>query len=373
MEDRIIPVRTSAQRRLFHRLTEKIYRNDPLWIPYVAADIENIFSARNPLVREGGQYARWVALRNDEPVGRIAAFIHPHHGDVGGIGFWETIDDATVSHRLFSTAEAWLRTRHATGVQAPVNFGDRGSYWGLRIEGHTPPTFRENYHPPYYRRLIEREGYTEAFRQFTYHISKKTFNADRLLRVGQALLRRGHPFRYRPFSFDQLDRFAHAAAAIYNEGWQHLEGFAPITVAQAREILEEVRPIVIPDLIWFAFDGPRPVGMIVMIPDFNLYLKKIGGRLRWWNRWLLPLLFRTYTPPRLKGLVFGVVPDYHNRGIDVMLVYHFYHAIMRYPAITEAELAWIGSFNPRMQRFMDNIHSTVAKVHVTYRKSLSAE
>ncbi len=364
----IVPVRTRAQRKLFHRVTDRIYHDDPLWIPYVEADIEHILSEKNPLVQAGGRFERWLALQDNEPVGRIAAFIHPKRPGIGGIGFWETINDPAINHQLFLTAENWLRQQGAVRVEAPINFGDRGSYWGLRIEGTTPPTFQENYQPPYYRPLIESEGYTDLFRQFTYQISKKTFNADRLLRVGKALIQRGHPFQYRPLSFDDVERFARAAATIYNEGWQHLEGFAPISPAQTRALLEQIRPILIPDLIWFAFDDDRPVGMIVMIPDFNLYLKKIGGRLRWWNKWLLPLLFRTYTPSRLKGLVFGVVPDYHNRGVDVMLVYHFYHAIMRYPKILDAELAWIGNFNPRMQRFMENIHSTVAKVHATYQK-----
>ncbi len=367
----LIPVETPAERRLFHQVTEVIYRNVPDWLPYLPQDIESLFSARNPLVRAGGRFRRWVALEGGRPAGRIAAFTFPNRPAVGGIGFWETTDNPAANHLLFEAAEQWLRSEGRREVEAPINFGTRGSYWGLLLEHRTPPTFQENFHPPYYRQLIELEGYSERFRQLTYQISKSTFNADRLVRVAEGLRRRGHAFEYRPFSFRRVDEYAEAAARIYNEGWRHLEGFMPVTADEARQLLAKIRLIVIPDLIWFAFDGDRPIGYIVMIPDFNEYLRRIGGRLRWWNQWLLPFLFRWYTPPRLKGLVFGVVPDYHNKGVDVMLVYHFYRAVMRYPRIRTAELAWVGSFNPRMQRFMDNIGCTVAKVHATYGKVLS--
>ncbi len=368
---KILPVHTRSEQQIFHRVADTVYRNIPEWVPYLPQDIESIFSRHNPLVQSGGRFERWVAIIDHVPVGRIAAFTFPSRTDVGGIGFWETIDDAELNHRLFQTAEKWLRNHKRTAVEAPINFGTRGSYWGLLLEHHSPPSFQENFQPHYYRQLIEQEGYSEKFRQHTYLISKATFNADRLIRVAQKLQQRGHSFQYRHFSFEQLASYAQAAARIYNEGWQHLEGFIPVTDEEVRRLLDKIHSIVIPELIWFAFDHDRPIGYIVMIPDLNEYLRRIGGRIRWWNQWLLPLLFRWYPPRRLKGLVFGVVPDYHNKGVDVMLVYHFYRSVMQYPKIQTAELAWVGSFNPRMQRFMQNIGCTTAKIHATYSKVIA--
>ena len=38
------------------------------------------------------------------------------------------------------------------------------------------------------------------------------------------------------------------------------------------------------------------------------------------------------------------------------------------PNYTEIELAWVGDFNPKMQKLHDAVQSTFSKRHITYRK-----
>ncbi|WP_431295009.1 hypothetical protein [Pedobacter sp. P26] len=64
------------------------------------------------------------------------------------MGFFECIDDEKAAFLLFDTAKNWLTENGMKAMDGPINFGENDSFWGLLIEGFTPPSFGMNYNFP---------------------------------------------------------------------------------------------------------------------------------------------------------------------------------------------------------------------------------
>ncbi|MGE5144943.1 MAG: GNAT family N-acetyltransferase, partial [Acidobacteriota bacterium] len=110
------PVRTGRDLERFIAFPYTLHRRDPQWVPPLRMDVRTILSPKkNPFFAHAS--ARYfLAWRDGEIVGRIAAIKNDSHnalhGDrVGFYGFYESIDDQAVATALFDQAAAWLRER----------------------------------------------------------------------------------------------------------------------------------------------------------------------------------------------------------------------------------------------------------------------
>ena len=85
-------------------------------------------------------------MKNEEGklIGRIAAFVNKKYknkGDdvpVGGIGFFDCINDQEAADMLFDVAKHWLIQKGMEAMDGPINFGERDRWWGIggRVLSH---------------------------------------------------------------------------------------------------------------------------------------------------------------------------------------------------------------------------------------------
>ena len=118
-----------------------LYANDTNWIRPLDNDINAIFDPKkNPHLKKG-EAIRWLLFNEEEEViGRVAAF---HDGKeakegempVGGMGFFECIENETAARILFDACKDWLKSRGYEAMDGPINFGERDSFWGLMVKG----------------------------------------------------------------------------------------------------------------------------------------------------------------------------------------------------------------------------------------------
>src|ERR1700730_11547148 len=109
-----------------------INKNDPNYIRPLNKDINEVFNPKKNKTFRHGEVTRWI-LKNDdgESIGRIAAFINKKYknkGDdvaVGGIGFFDCINDQLAADTLFDVAKHWLLQRGMAAMDGPINFGER--------------------------------------------------------------------------------------------------------------------------------------------------------------------------------------------------------------------------------------------------------
>ncbi|MDQ3072374.1 MAG: hypothetical protein M3Q97_03800 [Bacteroidota bacterium] len=369
----VIEIKDNSHRQRFHALPHLLYRRDPLWIPHLEKDVEEVFREdKNPSFQHG-EAIRWILTDNKgNTIGRVAAFINRKALEsmeypVGGMGFFECINDRSAAIALFDSCKKWLEERGISAMDGPINFGERDRFWGLLIDSNEPPTYLESYNMPYYKQFFEDYGFKVYFEQHTYGMQKSTFNIERLGKVAAWVTKKGN-YRFEHFRLKHIEAFTGDFVYIYNHAWSKFENFKPVSDAEILRVFESLKPIVIEEFIWFAYVDNEPAGFIVMLPDVNQLFKYVRGKMDLIGK--LKFLYYKYRRPmnKVKGLVFGVLPKYHNHGLDAVLVYHFAKEAYQVPQYQHAEIAWVGDFNPRMESLMKSISGQVVKTHRTYRK-----
>ena len=370
-------VTSAAQAREFLELTERIYKDYPNWVRPLDNDIEAVFDPAKNRLFEDGEAIRWIA-RDDkgQTVGRIAAFYNRelaacNDQPTGGCGFFEAVDDSELARLLFDAARDWLASRGMEAMDGPVNFGPRDSWWGLLVDGFDhQPLYGNPYNPPYYQRLFEEYGFMNYFNQFTYRreLAAGLFSQSVYERVRR--LEETPGYRFEHIDKRRLEQAAEEFRIIYNKAWALFTGVKPMEPEEAVQLMNTLKPIIDERLIYFAYHNDEPIGFFIMVPDLNRIIGKFHGRLTLWNKLRLMWELKVaHSVDRVSGLIFGVTPEYHGKGIEAGMMRAFEKMISEGKiGYTTLELAWIGDFNPVMMRMVENfVCASKHKMHTTYR------
>lgn len=358
----------------FLELPVRLYRNCPNWIRPLDNDIESVFDpVRNKNFRHG-EAIRWVLYQNNEPVGRIAAFVDSdiakaNSQPTGGVGFFECINSAELAAELFNRAKHWLKARGMEAMDGPINFGDRDRWWGLHVEGDFEPNYCMDYHLPYYKQLFEDYGFKVYFNQYTYHRLVNSINVNPLIWEKAQRVLQNPLYSIKTISKWKLGKFAEDFRMIYNSAWGRYTGVKKMSNTHARALMKTIKPIIDVDLMYFAYYEDEPIGFFIMVPDLNQIVKHLDGKFDFWSKLkLLYLLKVKKICTKAVGLIFGIVPQHQGKGVEGALVNEFAKRALK-PSFRykELELNWIGDFNPTMRKVAEQIGASVRKTHITYR------
>ena len=370
-------VTTSAQEREWLDLPKKIYKGNRNWVCPLDQDITEVFDpARNELFAEG-EAVRWVVRnRAGEVVGRIAAFYNREKAAIeeqptGGCGFFEAIDDQQVADMMFDASRMWLASRGMEAMDGPINFGQRRDWWGLLVEGYEfQPLYKNPYNPPYYKELFENYGFKNYFNQhsFIWRVNDSEANKQIFARAERLYTVPG--YRVENIDMNNLEEAAESFRVIYNKAWALFSGVKPMTQEEALEMVREMKPIIDPNIIFFAYFNDEPIGFFITVPDLNRLIGKFNGKFGWWQKLRLMWDLKVRRScDRIFGIIFGITPEFHGKGVESGIMTKFWHFLeesqSRYKTM---ELAWIGDFNPVMMRMVENyVCAQKHKMHTTYR------
>ena len=356
----------------FLDLQRKLYKNDPNFISPLDKDIEAVFDPKLNNFHSHGIIKRWIA-KNDmgKTVGRIAAFINHQKNKnpdfiIGGIGFFESINDEKIAFLLFNTARQWLRQNNAKAMDGPINFGENDKYWGLLVEGFVPPSMGMNYNPPYYQTLFEKYGFVKQYDQYTnvIHVSKPF--PERFSKIADWIANKPE-YKFVHFENKHFKKFAKDFQEIYNDAWSEFEDFTPIQLDTLKESFREMKPIVDEKIIWFAYCNDEPIGFVLALPDINVLLKSFNGKLNLWNKLRFFWKLKTTTIDRIRFIVMGCKRKFQNKGIESGMIRQLQLETLPRNTIKQAELAWVGDWNTKMIAIHEATGATREKVHRTYR------
>jgi len=376
----LVPISQSNE-RLFLDVALAIYQHIPNWIRPLDKDILYVFDPAKNKAFRFGKAQRWV-LQNElnQPIGRIAAFVNERYkskGDrclVGGIGFFECINDQAAANRLFNTAKQWLTEQGVGAIDAPINFGERDKWWGLLVEGFQEPTYGMNYHPPYYQSLFESFGFRPFFEQFCFGLRPKEPLSPKIWER-HALIAKDPAFSARHAKKNQLDAYATDFTTIYNKAWAGHGGLKSISNEQTKIMFQKMKPVMDERLLWFVYHHNEPIAFFINLPDLNQWFKYLNGRFGLLDQLRFLWIKKTKPNKKFVGLVFGVVPAFQGTGVDAYLIGESAKMIQSDALpYTEFELQWIGDFNPKMISIAKNLgDSFVSRKLITYRLMLNPD
>ena len=369
-------VKSPKEVQAFLMLPVGLYKEEKNWIRPLDSDIEDIFNEEVNKFFRHGECTRWV-LYNDkqEVIGRVAAFINKKTAKTseyttGGLGFFECINNKSAAYLLFDTAKAWLLERGMEAMDGPINFGERDKWWGLLVDGFYEPNYCMPFHMKYYRAFFEGYGFLEYFQQYTYWRTVEgelpEIYAQKAERIARDPL-----FSFQHIKKNQLPKFAEDFRYIYNKAWAKHSGVREMPKAQAMSIMNQLKPVLDEEIIWFAYYNEEPIAFFIMIPELNQLFKNLNGKLKgtWDIIAKLKFLYNKWTGvcKKMFGVAFGVIPEFQGRGLEGALVKAAALKIQPMGRYTEFEMNWIGDFNPKMMRVAEAAGGTIRKTHITYR------
>jgi GNAT superfamily N-acetyltransferase len=363
-------IRKPRQLKDFFGLPYRIYRGDPNWVAPLIYDQKKLLDPKRHPFFDHAQMTRLIARRNGRAVGRICAIDNRAHVEywqepVGFFGFFECENDPEAAQTLIQAAADWLRPRGLNALRGPMNPSTNETI-GLLIDGFdSPPMVMMTYNPPWYADLLEGAGLAKIKDVYAYKLTKADI-PERVKRAGD-VLRQRLKITIRPLDVKHLRHEIERVREIYNAAWSKNWGFVPMTSAQFDHIARDLKQLVDPALAYIAEDGDRPIGFSLALPDINVALRHIKGRLLPFG--IIKVLWHARHIHQARVLTMGVVEEYRNRGVDT-LFYLDTFANGTKKGYDWAETSWILEDNVPMNRAMEMLGGRIYKRYRIYEKPL---
>jgi GNAT superfamily N-acetyltransferase len=370
-------VASKRERAAFIEFPWRIYRDDPAWVPPLILERKDFLNReKHPFYRHGDAEL-FLAQRDGKIVGRIMASDDPNynalHGtNVGCFGLFECVDEQEVAAALFDTAAEWLRRKGRSEVMGPIDYSTN-YVCALLIEGFEhPPTLLTSHNPPYYASLIERCGFSKAKDWYAWWFSEPIEAAARLRRIARRALRH-EGLTIRPVNMRKLDEESERLREIYNAAWEKNWGFVPFTEAEFDHLVHELKPLAVPEFTLIAEVNGEPAGFILCVPDINVALKHVNGRLTTFGLpiGLAKLLYYKARTKTARLVALGVAPKFRRHGIAEFLVLRIIEDAMIKRGFT-GELSMTLEDNHAINRFLEAIGAARYKTYRIYSRSIAA-
>lgn len=367
-------VSTTRLAKDFIRVNVEINQNDPNYIRPLDKDIDDVFDIKKNKTFRFGEAVRWILKDNNgKLIGRIAAFTNKKYknkGDdvpVGGIGFFDCINDQAAADMLFDVAKHWLIQKGMQAMDGPINFGERDRWWGLLVEGFQPPPYCLNYNKPYYKELFENYGFKCFFNQICFGLDPRKELSQKII-DRHAQLSKNPAFSSSYIKKNQLEKFASDFTIVYNKAWAGHGGLKELKKEQVLLMFRKMKPVMDEKIVWFIYHNNDPIAIFINLPDLNQWFKYLNGKFDLWHKLKFLWIKKTKKNIRFTGLVFGVIPEFQGTGVDSYMINEAKLVVQPMHKYEEYEMQWIGEFNPKMINVAENFGDTFrTRKLTTYR------
>ena len=245
-------------------------------------------------------------------------------------------------------------------MRGPMNFSTNHEI-GFLVEGFdSPPLVMMTYNFPYQPRLAEKFGLKKVMDLLAYKLPSDLEPSERVRRVLEHRVKKAN-VTMRDLDMKHFEREVALIKDVYNQAWAANWGFVPMDSDEFDQMAKDLKQIVDPRIVTIAEHEGHGVGFSLALPDINQVLIRLKGRLL--PIGLLKLLWFTKVHrviDRCRLITFGVIPEYRNRGIDMMLYAESVRKGMTH-GYRWGELSWVLETNEPMRRGIEAMQAVIYK------------
>ena len=318
-------------------------------------------------------YQLYLLYRDNNIIGRIAVYIDIAANEwqnekIGSFGHYECIDDDEAALTLLETAQTWLINRDMKTMRGPWNFVSQDM--GLITEGFDlPPVIMSSYNPPYYNEQMKKFGLTKSKDLLVYNTdtSKGYTIPERFISYTDKIAKRYH-ITVRQINMKNLIEDAHTIVRLTNESLKNNWGYYPIPDSEAEAIAADLKMIIHPEAVLIAEADGKAVGYVITLPDVNVILKDLNGRLFPFG--IFKLLSGIKKIKHYRIWAMGILEPFQKKGVSILLFRRLNEAIAHKGIYVEAN--WVLEDNALMNNAMKNLKFDLVKRYRIYQKDLDA-
>jgi hypothetical protein len=378
MEDNEIiinSVKNEVDKMKFIKFQWEIYKGNKNWVPPLIFDVKNNLNTKKNPFYTHSKIELFLAYINGELCGRIAAIINDNHNKfhedkVGFFGFFECINNKSVSRALFDAVSNFLKSEGKNVLRGPVNPSTNDEV-GLLINGFDmPPVMLTTYNPEYYIELLEDYGFQKARDLFAYLITDEILNdkssMDKLERVSRVVLEREN-LKIRKINIANFDSEINTFHNIYNNAWEKNWGFVPMTKEEFGFVGKMLKAIVDTDIIYIAESNGKPVAFSLSFPDFNQVFIKMNGKLFPFGA--IKFLLNRKKVNGIRVFAMGIIREFQKKGIEAVFIRDTIRESIK-KGFTKAEISWVLEDNIPMVQTAVNLGAKSYKTYRIYDKQI---
>lgn len=373
----IVPVQTKADMEAFIQLPYRLHKDDPNWIaPLLMERRDALNPKKNPYLRRAN-VRFWLAKRGTQTVGRISAQIDPlvakmRDAEEGHFGMIAAEDDADIFAALTKTAEDWLYAQGVRTIFGPFNLSINEET-GLLVDGHdTPPMMLMGHDFPYVADRLDEQGYDKVRDLFAY-----------VWRAGEPLPPMLQAFQKKPpgpgmvvrtIKMNEYKQEMRRLIEIFDDAWSENWGFVPFSEEEIEHMSQQLRPLIIKDLVWFVEIDGEPAAFIVGLPNINDMIGDLKGKLLPFGWAKLLWRLKVAGPKSVRIPLLGVRKKYQKSLLGPRIVGRLMcnvHRVLNERGIQKLEVSWILEDNAAMRRLATQMGNKYYKTYRVFQKTLS--
>ena len=319
-------VLTRKQLREFVNFPEKLYKDNPYYIPPLVFDQMDTLDQEKGAAQEFCKSALYMAYKDGEAVGRVAAIVNFkaneqwNHKEVR-FGWFDFIDDPEVSDALMEKVYEFGRQYQMESVVGPLGFTDFDPE-GMLIQGFDKEgTMALIYNHPYYNDHMERMGFGKDTDWIEYRVFIPEQLPERFVRISSIIKQRCN-VHMRPLTRKLIrkENYGEKVFKLINECYKDLYNFTVLPDHMAKKYLDFYLSIL--DLRYLSMvenEKNELVAFGITMPSISQALKKCRGKLFPFGWWHLAKSMFIKHEEGVEMLLVGVRPDYQNTGINSLL------------------------------------------------------
>jgi len=374
----IRPVLSPGDQQLFLDVPKLVYANDPNWVPPLRSSVAKSFQPDNPFFQYG-RLQQFIATRmgknGTEAIGRIVAavndrLIEREGQPIGLFGFFECVNEFEVAQGLFNAAANWLRQQGMTTVRGPIDLATHNNCLFLADGFDSPPMIMMPYNPAYYLEFMERDGWHKAKDAYAYMLELDDKLGEQFKKGYDIAVKSG--IHFRPIR-TKGEGFQQDCIGLYNLFTKAFSANWSSTPRTQEEFIEEAKSLqqlVDPDVFPIAEHNGEIVGFWMGLPDYNIALKHINGKLDL----IGTLKFLWYRRQIDQGRVIAIcsLPEYRRKMVPLGLIHlGMQGGKKKGKPYKRAELSWVFEDNMPSRKLIEASGGTIYKTYRIYEKSLS--
>lgn len=370
-------VTTPEEKELFLDVPALVYAKYPNWVPPIRSSIAKQFEPDNPFF-EYGKLQQFIALSEStgksEPVGRIVAAVNKRlisreGQNVGVFGFFECVADFDVAQALLKTACEWLREQGMSLVRGPIDLSTHNNCL-LLVDGFdSPPMVMMPYNPPYYPEFIERDGWHKAKDAYAYDFRLDKPLSTKFEKAYRIACSSGVTFRPIKTKGKEFEQDAIAIYHLFTRAFANNWSSTPRSEAEFMLEAKDLQSLVDPDLFPVAEYNGEMIGFFMGLPNYNLPLKHVNGKLNWLG--ILKFLWYRRQINQGRMIALCALPEYRRKMVPLALIYLVMQGgIKKGKPYKQAELSWVYEDNYPSRKLIEAAGGKIYKTYRIYEKAL---
>ena len=321
-------VRTNKDLMDFVKFPMKLYKDNPYFVPPLINDEKNIWNANENPALQYSEAKQFLALKNNEVVGRVAVMINHKEARELGIskvrfGWLDFIDDEVVSKALIDVVIDYARAKNIHKIEGPMGFTNLDKAGMLTMGFDQLATMIGIYNAEYYPIHMEKLGFKKEKDWVEFEIVFPEKLDEKIVKFNKIISEKYHLNVVKFKNKKEILPYVEPMFRLLDETYKTLSTYTPITAEQIKTYKEKYFSFINKDyIICIENERKELISFAITMPSYSKALQKANGKIfpfGWWH-----LLQAGKHNDRANFYLIGIHPEYQRRGVTSIIFKEIY-------------------------------------------------